>query len=256
VKRHNPGGAFEESILRSLPKRADVWRRKSPTPPRPAPVAELCAEIERRCQAAKLLELRLGRLVLAEARRAEAAADSLAEPPEWAHALVAISSEMIGEARVPSWVESARALGSQFTPSAGVDLMVSAPAACIWGTSIGAAPLAPKQALVVFSLECKSVAEPRIPFERLRKTQEQELLRCAAGGHVAGVLIEWRLVPWGLHFVPIRAWVEAREGGARKSLSVDSAREAGVEIPDDSTRGRTARYWKMGEFMRKFGAEV
>jgi len=253
VKRPNPGGDFEEAILRSLPKRADVWRRKSPTPPRPAPVAELCGEIERRCQVAKMLELRLGRLVLAEARRAEAAGDPLAEPPEWAHALVAISSEMIGEARVPSWVESARTLGSQFTPSAGVDLMVSARARIDEGYPVQGAIQRP---LVVLSLECKSVAEPRIPFERLRKTQEQELVRCAAGGHVAGLLIEWRLVPWELHFVPIGAWVAAREAGARKSLSVDSAREMGVEIPDDPTRGRTARYWAMSEFMRRFGGEV
>jgi len=264
VKRPNPGGDFEAAILRSLPDRADVWRRKSPTPPRPAPVAELCGEIGRRAREAERLGVRL-----------RAALDSLGEwmlerkpefgplrSPGWANGFQGILEGLAeAGAPIPEWVQSAEYLGSQFTPPAGVDIYATAPARnCgpMEPTPDGIGQrFRPAPPLVAFAFELKSVAEARVPFDALRKPQDQELLRCAAGGHVAGALIEFRLDPRQCWFLAVEAWKARRATSDRKSMSPEIVQGAGgIRIELDAGRGRVRSYWKMGEFLRRFGAEV
>lgn len=256
MKRTNPGSDFEAAILRSLP--ASVYHRKAPTPPRPAPVRALVEEVERLCHGHLVTAGRIAAAIKGYAVEREnllGAAEVSAlldEPaPAWLTELHGATKQAQDFAGVAEWVTLARKLAGSFTLSPGVDLTVTAP--CM-RPPLGSVTTACRP-LIVFSLELKSEAGTSIAFDRLGEAQEKELVACAKGGHVAGVVIEWRKVG-EVHFVPVLVWAAERDRADRKSLAMYRSREIGVRIELDPGRIRTLSYWKMGEFIRRYGGEV
>ena len=119
-----------------------------------------------------------------------------------------------------------------------------------------------------------------LPFSRVGSHQVKGLSEADAGGVVAGIIWLVELNPdsedfHGLAegsevrdqcwFIPIETWkgYTAMMGAMRKSLGFDEITKLGasltapaIEIHEDVGRGTANRYWKMGEFMRRLGADA
>jgi len=276
-----PGQAFEQSLLASLPRRRNsetgkletdplIFHRKSPTPPRPAPVRELVNETRMLRAAVEGAEKKILGAIVDEGTRRHFAGEADLPVAPWAAVLDPLRAALAALTAEPEWIAQADKYGSSFTPGAGVDITITAPAAS-WkvhqSEGEGGPPvhgvyddggkyvLRPGRPVIHFSIEAKSVAGKSLPFDALREEQARILRQGRAACHVAGIAIEFREVGecW---FILIDRWDEAVLAGKRKSLSLADARKIGVRIEEDEERGKTAVYWRMGEFLQHFGAEV
>ena len=77
-------------------------------------------------------------------------------------------------------------------------------------------------------------------------------------GCVAGLVIEWPSEGFEgeVYFVPITTFVDHRASVDRKSLSLDACRRIGQLIRVDPDRGRKLRYWRIGDWLRSWGALI
>lgn len=115
------------------------------------------------------------------------------------------------------------------------------------------------QPSVIFTVECKCAGTAKsLPFAALQDHQEEGLVDAAAMGYVSGLLIEFPDVgPEGeVFFMPITSYVAYKAQAGRASLPLDACRDFGLLIEVDPGRGRVHRYWRMGNFLRRFGAAI
>jgi len=175
----------------------------------------------------------------------------------------------VNQGRVPD-----RLLGvlhSTFTPTQPFDLLVTAPAkqphardgeeyhAEVFNAPSGGDFELIVRPSVVFAFELKSCGDARnLPFDRVKPHQLDGLLEAASRGIVAGLLIEFPEVgPHGeLYFVPVQLFASYRAGAERASFPLAAAHEHGILIEPDLDRGRVHRFWKAGELLRHFGADL
>ena len=166
---------------------------------------------------------------------------------------------------LPGWVAPVLTRSSH-TAAQPYDMLILAPAAgCSPGTCTAlrdpsGAPLTmTAQPKLAFALELKSVGSgTSLPFDRVREHQELGLERAYRNGDVAGVVVEWPSegMDGEVYFVPIVVWQAHRDTAGRKSLSLEACRRIGQLIKVDVTRGRKHRYWKVGDWLRTWGAEI
>lgn len=259
----SPGTAFERSLVDSLPKSPLIYARKSPTPPRPAPVRELIADGRRMREQMRAAAATLRQMV--EMVRNAGMGMEGDEWVSWLNSQWNLRVSLDTWSAEPAWIADAERLGPSFTPGAGVDLVVTAPAKRTpERVTIDGLPNQPSISglvegcpVIAFAIEAKSVSVPRLDHSSVRQEQLRVLRLARAAGHVAGIAIEFRggAEPecW---FILVDEWDRNVSGTNRKSLSLNSAREIGVQIHRDPARGRKATYWKMDEFIRRFGGEV
>ncbi|MCP3961328.1 MAG: hypothetical protein GY719_26065 [bacterium] len=152
---------------------------------------------------------------------------------------------------------------ARFTAKQPYDFEVIAP----WDPGYRAMGVKQEHApVIVFALECKRTATPSLPFSALADHQRKGLDRVAATGGVAGVLwlmelppprrgpqIEEAGVAW---FIPWAEFVGYEEAAERKSFPAAALVTAAIPVRVDPERGRTRRYWKMRDLLRRFGADV
>ena len=125
--------------------------------------------------------------------------------------------------------------------------------------------------VILFCLEFKATQGKSIRLDRLKPHQEDALRKEALAGRVAGVVVEFsellpplpadepipEEVPIGdVLFVPILSWLAYKTDAARASLPYDIACRIGLRIEIDADRGRSRRYYKVGAFLRAFGADI
>lgn len=184
--------------------------------------------------------------------------------------LVIEMSRILGRP-VEEWVTKAARF--RFTPKAGFDFLVTAPAGVRADRKDPNSPWikAPEVALpgvasipgaaityqpsIFFALELKSVDGVSVPHSNVDDDQESALVEAAASGHLAFFVVEFRGVGevWA---VPIQAWCAVRAVSSRKSLPVEDARRVGMRIWPDKARGRGKPYWMVKEWLRACGAVI
>jgi len=183
--------------------------------------------------------------------------------------------------------------GMEFSPKMPFDFLVVAQAEKPTNSHPGYRGDVPVP-VIAFALECKHTfgkiakapksragrLHATLPFSRVGKHQVKGLSEAGAGGVVAGIIWLVELNPdsedfHGLAegsevrdqcwFIPIETWkgYTAMMGAMRKSLGFDEITKLGasltapaIEIHEDVGRGTANRYWKMGEFMRRLGADA
>jgi hypothetical protein len=148
---------------------------------------------------------------------------------------------------------------SRFTAKQPYDLLILAKASALLILQPGLVRPEPSGSwrdFIAFACEFKSAAGKSLPFADLKPHQEEGLVAAANAGLVAGVVIDYPEHPGNTYFIPIRQWVEWRAGAARKSIAVDDAATIGQLIERDIARGRKLPYWKVGAWLRSWGAEV
>jgi len=217
----NRGELFEHQFIASLP--ASVWRRKLTTP---------------------------------------------APPAHRNGAILGMLQRLAAQARetVPGWALASLSRTSH-TPQQPFDLLISArapvigdptPCASVSGAD-GIEALYLVHHRIDFALELKSTGSAMsLPFDRVKPHQIRGLQKARAAGLVAGLVVEFPDVAEGgeVFFIPVEVLVAHIETCGRKSLSIDAARRFGVLIELDPERGTKHRYWKVGEFLARFGADV
>lgn len=156
---------------------------------------------------------------------------------------------------VPEWVRAAARF--RFTPRAGYDLLVTAPAYSVVPRALTTVSgpswtLSPEPSFL-FALELKSVEGASIPFANVDPDQEKALLEVADKGGLAFLVIEFRRAGevWAL---PIQVWRDTRLVAPRASFPLADARRLGLQILPDPGRGTTRRYWNVEAFLRRCGA--
>jgi hypothetical protein len=230
----NLGQRFEDQFIASIPQGGDVLRYKLHTPAAPAELAD------------KVLK--------------------------WAQAVTAT----VG-ASVPDWVR--RFLErSRFVPRQPYDLVIEVPVGDMAaGGRLVDHDGVPYQIrpVTLFScaLELKCAGYARgtpaksIPLSMLKPHQITSLEKAEANGRVAGVVVEFPppLPPDGeeidhslaeVYFMPASTWAGLARSSGRKSIPVEDFRRLGLRIQVDLSRGRLHRYYRVGDFLRHFGAVV
>lgn len=184
----------------------------------------------------------------------------------------------------PAWMVSVVSRSSH-TPRQGFDMLVAAgvrmdsaggQADTSFGAELrdihGAPVFIEARPVILFCLELKSVQKKSISFDRLKPHQEEALRKEALAGRVAGVVVEFADMPapapegeivissellvGDVLFVPILSWIAYKDTAGRASLPYEMACRIGLRIEIDANRGRSRRYYKVGDFLRAFGAAV
>lgn len=150
---------------------------------------------------------------------------------------------------------------SEHTPPQPFDFLLDAP--CAYNREVamvshqGASFGYVMQPKLVFCLEFKVATGKSLPFSQLKEHQEKRLLEARAGFRIAGVMVEFPDNDReACYFIPIENWRAHRLEANRKSLSLSMAQLMGVPLYRDWVRGRTKVYYKVGEFLRRFGADI
>lgn len=218
----NRGELFEHQFIASLP--ASVWRRKLTTPTPPA---------------------------------------------HQNGAILGMLQRLAAQARetVPGWALSSLSRTSH-TPVQPFDLLISARVTPAAGTTRIGRTLPGADGIDIdyftalridFALELKSTGSAMsLPFDRVKPHQVSGLHKARAAGLVAGLVVEFPDVEPGgeVYFLPVEVYLAHVETCGRKSLSLDAARRIGLLIELDPARGTKHRYWKVGDFLALFGANV
>jgi hypothetical protein len=151
------------------------------------------------------------------------------------------SAEMLPEPGWEAWQASLKTYGGSCRDHQGAPMWLAARPA------------------LTFALELKSAGTAKnLPFERIKPHQEDGMLKAAALGYVAGVVVEFPDIPplGEVYFLPIGSFLAYKRECGRQSLPLEAARIFGQLIEVDHGRGIKHRYWRVAEFLRHYGADV
>lgn len=253
-----PGQELERQFIASIPP--GIYHHKLPTPGATLKVrAAEQREAERLAQKVAALQGQLGQ-ALDFVRIA--AADRLHEARS--ERAARFLADLAGEEQdgvpvaLPAWFGR-----GGFTPRQPYDLLIVAP---IREEMIRSAPvhdhlgrerLQVVQASIFFGLELKSCAGSTLPASQVADTQVKGMADAASAGHVAGLVVAFPAgSPDHLWFIPVQSWVSYLAEAKRKSMPLEAIKRCGVPIERDPDRGVLRAYWRVGEFLAHFGADI